>query len=61
MVWGNITSHLQDWIPGVYVHSIKIGQDENQDRSASYFGQILQQVFLLHLGGFSVRNACAEQ
>ncbi|KAI8904088.1 Alpha/Beta hydrolase protein [Gorgonomyces haynaldii] len=41
---GKITQDLQSWLPGTFVHSIKIGATEDQDRNAGYFDMINRQV-----------------
>jgi len=41
---GKIQQILQDEIPGVYVHSIRIGNNEIEDVENSYFGNINEQI-----------------
>ncbi|CAO3588224.1 unnamed protein product [Absidia cylindrospora] len=41
---GRITDLIKQHIPGIYVHSVKIGDSENSDRNAGFFGVIDDQV-----------------
>jgi palmitoyl-protein thioesterase len=41
---GNLTSTIESWLPGVYIHSIQIGKTEDEDRKASYFDNMNNQV-----------------
>ncbi|XP_011697667.1 PREDICTED: palmitoyl-protein thioesterase 1 [Wasmannia auropunctata] len=41
---GKIQQIIQDEIPGVYVHSIRIGNNEIEDVENSYFGNINEQI-----------------
>ncbi|KAL6265138.1 hypothetical protein P5V15_005228 [Pogonomyrmex californicus] len=41
---GKIQQILQDEIPGIYVHSIRIGNNEIEDVENSYFGNINEQI-----------------
>lgn len=35
---------IKDLLPGIYTYSIMLGDDENQDKKLSYFGNINDQV-----------------
>ncbi|CAG8588552.1 8605_t:CDS:2, partial [Diversispora eburnea] len=41
---GKIREFIQTSLPGIYVHSIMIGDDENEDKKAGFFGNVNQQV-----------------
>ncbi|VDD90423.1 unnamed protein product [Enterobius vermicularis] len=41
---GRIIKILQEYIPGVYVHSIRIGKNYLQDVESSYFGNVNNQI-----------------
>lgn len=41
----NLSLAIQDWYPGIKIHSIKLGDDMDQDRKASFFGIINEQVY----------------
>jgi palmitoyl-protein thioesterase len=46
---GSVIQFIQSRLPGVYIHSIRIGSNESNDRKASYFGNINEQVSLIHI------------
>ncbi|KAI8372386.1 palmitoyl protein thioesterase, partial [Blakeslea trispora] len=41
---GRITEQIRQRIPGVYVHSIRIGDNADEDHKAGFFGRIAEQV-----------------
>lgn len=41
---GRVVKLLQDRLPGVFVHSLRIGEDTEQDHKAGFFGQLNDQV-----------------
>lgn len=40
----NLIDNLKEWYPGIYAHSIMIGNSLKNDRKASFFGKIALQV-----------------
>ena len=49
----NITARLQATLPGIYVHSVQIGESEDGDRKAGYFDNLNRQVSRLLLDVFN--------
>ncbi|KAL1933323.1 hypothetical protein VTP01DRAFT_7413 [Rhizomucor pusillus] len=41
---GRVVKLLQDRLPGVFVHSLRIGEDTEQDHKAGFFGQLNDQI-----------------
>lgn len=41
---GKIKSTIENLLPGTYVHSIQIGESDNDDKNAGFFGNVNQQV-----------------
>jgi palmitoyl-protein thioesterase len=41
---GKVKASIEEALPGVYVKSIRIGPTENDDRKATYFGNLNEQV-----------------
>jgi hypothetical protein len=39
---GSITTFLKDRLPGVFVHSIQLGDTFDEDRNAGFFGKIIE-------------------
>jgi palmitoyl-protein thioesterase len=52
----NLTSDLQSWIPGLFAYSIRLGNDEDEDRKAGFFGIINDQVIFAVI---QVDSVCA--
>lgn len=40
-----IMKHIQEKIPNTFVHSIRIGNNRDEDKKAGFFGNINNQVY----------------
>ena len=41
---GAVKSFLESQLPGVYIHSVRIGESEDQDKEKGFFDQVGRQI-----------------